>query len=313
MNAPEVLAADGLSVRFQGAGAPAVSAVSLALHQGETLGLVGESGSGKTTLARALLGVQKPSAGTIRLDGAARAVGAPRASSRQVQYVHQDAAAALDPWWSIGAVMAEALRLGGLASHAALRDRTMGLLGLVGLGPEIAHRYPHELSGGQARRVALARVLALQPRIVILDEPTAGLDVSVQATVLGLLADLRERLGLSYLLISHDLSLVGRFCDRVAILYRGALVEEAPARDLFDHPRHPYTRALLGARLRLDGEKLAAGAADVAPSPASSGCAYHPFCSLADQHCRVECPVDEKISSAHRVACWHWRSAGQGP
>ncbi|MCX7363093.1 MAG: dipeptide/oligopeptide/nickel ABC transporter ATP-binding protein, partial [Alphaproteobacteria bacterium] len=189
----------------------AVKEVSLDLHEGEILALVGESGSGKTTLGRTILGLQRESAGEIRLDGVrvdGQAPEAARRARRAIQYVHQDAGAALDPWWSIGRTLAEGLLIQGLKDKAERTRRVTEMLSAVGLDPVSARRYPHEFSGGQLRRVALARILLLQPRVLILDEPTSGLDMSVQATVLNLLLDLRKQFSLTYLFISHDLSVV---------------------------------------------------------------------------------------------------------
>jgi oligopeptide/dipeptide ABC transporter ATP-binding protein len=308
--APVLLEARNLSVRF--AGTLAVTDVSLQLRQGEMLGLVGESGSGKTTLARTLLGIQRETEGEILLDGRqVGGTGTERARSirREVQYVHQDAAASLDPWWRIGASLNEALKLTRRHDTGDRSERIRDLLGLVGLEPSVAARYPHELSGGELRRVALARVLVLEPRIVILDEPTAGLDMSVQATVLGLLADLRRRLGLTYLIISHDLGLVHRYCDRVAILYLGRIVETAPAAALFKAPRHPYTRQLLAAMLSLDpGTALEEVALDELAEPATAGCCFAPRCPHAGDECAGQVPPLEVTNDDRQVACWRWRS-----
>jgi ABC-type glutathione transport system ATPase component len=232
----------------------AVNAVSLSLWRGEVLALVGESGSGKTTLGRAVLGLQRESEGEILLEG--RSVGGTTAEQarrvrRAIQYVHQDAAAALDPWWSIGRTLEEGLIVHGLRNARERRDRVTRMLQAVGLDPAARHRYPHEFSGGQLRRVALARILLLEPRVLILDEPTSGLDMSVQATVLNLLLDLRRRLALTYLFISHDLSVVERLADRVAIMRDGRIVELAPTPQVFAQPQHPYTQALLAAAPRL--------------------------------------------------------------
>ena len=232
----------------------AVDGVDLDLYPGEILALVGESGSGKTTLGRAILGLQRETAGDIHLDSQRVSAQPPEAARRlrkAIQYVHQDAAAALDPWWSIGATMAEGLKIHGIRVRSERQARVEAMLTAVGLQPGAGRRYPHEFSGGQLRRVALARILLLQPRILILDEPTSGLDMSVQATVLNLLLDLRRSLGLTYLFISHDLSVVERLSDRVAIMLRGKIVETAATAQVFAAPEHDYTRTLLAAAPRL--------------------------------------------------------------
>ncbi len=292
----------------------AVDGVSLELRPGEILGLVGESGCGKSTLGRTILGIERETAGAIRLDGrlvSGLAPKAARAARRDIQYVHQDPGAALDPWWSIGRSLAEALKIHGVRSRAERERRIDEVLEAVGLELGIKRRFPHELSGGQQRRVGLARILVLSPRIVILDEPTSGLDLSVQAAVLRLIRDLQERLGLTYLFISHDLSVVERMCHRVAIMYLGKIVECAPTARLFADPAHPYTRVLLAAAPRLQVGRVAE--LDLIegepPSAAAvpSGCAFRSRCPHARERCAEEVPALEPVAAGQVVACLRWR------
>lgn len=227
----------------------AVANASFGVGAGEIFGLIGESGSGKTTLGRTVLGLQRELAGVIKLDGTIVSGldnREARRARRAIQYVHQDAAAALDPWWSIGRSLREALLIQSVPADQR-NALTLKALADVDLDPRTADRFPHEFSGGQLRRIAIARILLMKPRLVILDEPTAGLDMSVQATVLKLILELRSRFGLSFLFISHDLSVVKRICDRVAIMRRGEIVEQAHTSEVFYRPSHEYTRRLLDA------------------------------------------------------------------
>ncbi len=309
--------------RFLGRARPlvrAVAGVSLTLRENEMLGIVGESGCGKSTLGRTILGIQRETAGSIRLDGRTVSGLGPRdarRARRDIQYLHQDAAAALDPWWSVAQSLEEPLIISGMRQRAVRETRIERIFTAVGLEPALKRRYPHELSGGQVRRVTLARVLVLAPRIVILDEPTAGLDLSVQATVLALIQDLKREFHLTYLFISHDLSVVRQVCDRVAIMYLGRIVEVAETRALFEAPTHPYTRMLLEAAPRLtSGQDL--GVTDIhdeppSPSAVPSGCAFRTRCPYAVALCGETVPKLELMATSREVACHRWRELAAAP
>jgi oligopeptide/dipeptide ABC transporter ATP-binding protein len=287
----------------------AVEDVSLTVHAGETLGVVGESGCGKSTLGRLLLRLLEPTSGTVTFDGrdlgtlSAREL---RRLRREMQIVFQDPYGSLDPRMRVGAIVAEGLEIHDLARGAAKRAAVERLLLEVGLRPEHADRYPHEFSGGQRQRIGIARALAVGPRFVVCDEPVSALDVSVQAQVINLLADLQQRHGLAYFFVAHDLRVVAHLSHRIAVMYLGRVVEIGATESLLEDPRHPYTRALLSAVPEPDPAhraKRMALAGDV-PSPIASppGCPFHPRCQWAEERCRVERPVLAG-DAAHAVAC----------
>ncbi|MFG1477833.1 oligopeptide/dipeptide ABC transporter ATP-binding protein [Xanthobacter sp. V4C-4] len=311
-SAPDpVLRVDDLSVRFQTArgAVQAVSNVSLQLPPGQTLGLVGESGCGKSTLGRAIVRLIEPASGRIHLAGE-DITHTPRhrlrAARRKVQMVFQDPFASLDPRWTVGELIAEPLHIHAIGTRATRRARVADLLGKVGLPPDAAERTPHQFSGGQRQRIGIARALALEPDVVVLDEPVSALDVSVQAQILNLLDDLQQALGVAFLFISHDLSVVEYVSDRVAVMYLGRIVELADRETLFRAPAHPYTRALLEAVPRLSATRPAGPplAGDL-PSPYAPppGCAFHTRCPVARERCRGEAPALRQSAPGHHVAC----------
>jgi len=283
-----------------------LTGVSLSIGHGEMVGLVGESGSGKTTLALAMLGLTPISGGRLVFDGqvldSARAFGALR---RSTAMMFQDPVASLSPRMSVGALLYEPFIIHGL-KPANRRDKIVALLEQVGLPPEIASRFPHELSGGQARRVCVARALALEPKLVVADEPTAGLDVSVQGEVLNLMTELKTRLGLSLLIISHNLAMVRHVTDRVAILYLGRLVESGPTAQVFANPRHPYTASLIAAEPQPDPRKRSQNLAVMGEIPSlfdrPQGCEFHTRCAFAQAKCRTTAPELRKTGE-RQVRC----------
>ena len=299
----------------------AVDGVTFDVHRGETLGLVGESGSGKTTTGRALLRLLEPTSGTVAFDGID--VGGLdgeglRALRRRAQIVFQDPFASLNPRMTVGAALTEVLRVHRLAAGHAARRRVDELLDIVGLSPGHASRYPHEFSGGQRQRIGIARALSVEPDFIVCDEPVSALDVSVQAQVLNLLARLQAELGIAYLFIAHDLSVVEHVSDRVAVMYLGRIVELAPAEALYRDPRHPYTRALLSAvpkpepRAARDRIVLEGDVPD--PSDPPPGCPFHPRCPHPDkdEECRSRIPPLVRIGQGHTVACVKEAPPGPG-
>jgi oligopeptide/dipeptide ABC transporter ATP-binding protein len=288
----------------------AVDDISFEIGAGETLGLVGESGCGKSTAGKTILRLIEPTAGEIRLNGE-RIDGLSRAGMRpyrrQLQVVFQDPYSSLNPRLSVREIIAEPLRNYAVAKGAALTDRVKELAGKVGLREEALDRYPHEFSGGQRQRIGIARALALNPSLIICDEPVSALDVSVQAQVINLLADLQRELGLSYLFIAHDITVVEHISQRIAVMYLGKIVELAPKASLFGQPQHPYTEALLSAvpvpkpgaakkRIILKGD---------VPSPINppSGCRFHTRCPYAFDRCSAEEPKMREVAPGHFAAC----------
>ena len=290
----------------------AVDGVSLAIRPGETLALVGESGSGKTTLGRCILRLVEPTSGSIRFDGADLLALPPRdlrRARRNLQVVFQDPYGSLNPRMTVGAIVREPLDIHRIGRRGAEReDMVDALFRRVGLDPLMKRRYPHAFSGGQRQRVGVARAIALRPKLIVADEPVSALDVSIQAQVVNLLIDLQEEYRCAYLFIAHDLALVERFADRVAVMYLGRIVETASTRDLFARPRHPYTKALLQAIPIPDPDRIR-DAADVVEATAVSpvdlppGCRFHPRCPIAVEACRREDPPLREVAPGHFAAC----------
>ncbi|MEZ4497117.1 MAG: ATP-binding cassette domain-containing protein [Thermomicrobiales bacterium] len=298
-----MLGGEGLTIR-------AVDDVSFSVRPGETFGLVGESGCGKTTLGQTIIRLYDPTDGQIIFDGTdistfgARQM---RPVRRDIQMIFQDPSASLDPRMTVGSVIAEPLNVFGIGSKSDRRERVQELLKVVGLNSYFSNRYPHEFSGGQRQRIGIARALALNPKLVICDEPVSALDVSIQAQVLNLLKSLQDQFSLTYLFIAHNLAVVAHISDRVGVMYLGKLVEIGDAREITERPRHPYTKALISAvpvpdPTRERGRIILQG--DV-PSPASppTGCRFNPRCPIAQPNCSVDEPELRMVSPDHWVAC----------
>jgi len=305
-----LLSVDNLHTRYvsRGRTVTAVDGVSLTVAAGETVGLVGESGCGKSTLGKTILRLVDPAEGSIRIAGQEIAALGQRALAplrRNMQMVFQDPYGSLNPRQTVGTLLETPLKVHGMGSRRERRAQVLDILARVGLPPDAAARYPHEFSGGQRQRIGIARALVLKPQLVICDEPVSALDLSIQAQILNLLVALKRDLGLSYLFISHDLSVVRYFADRVLVMYLGRIVESADHATLWRHPRHPYTRALLSAVPVADPTHPRAPVAmrgEVSSGPAT-GCRFRSRCPIAIDRCAVEDPMLNDLGGQHRVAC----------
>jgi oligopeptide transport system ATP-binding protein len=300
----------------------AVDGISFSIERGKTMGLVGESGSGKTTIGRTIIRLYKPTSGQIlfgdqdlaKLDGEDL-----RQLRRRVQMVFQDPFASLNPRYTIGSLVSEPMHVYHVGSRAEIRERTEELLKVVGLRPEYIDRYPHEFSGGQRQRIAVARALSINPEFVIADEPVSALDVSIRAQVLNLLQRLQEQFNLTYLFVSHDLSVVRHVADRIAVMYLGKIVELADRDELYKTPKHPYTRALLSAipipdpRIEKRRQRIILSGDLPSPINIPKGCRFHTRCPMAQEICRTEEPAFERKQGREHFAACHFSDQVEAP
>jgi oligopeptide transport system ATP-binding protein len=304
---------EGVMIRKVVATVKAVDDVSFTLQRGETLGLVGESGCGKTTTGRCILQLEKPTAGQIIFEGEDLAQLDRKgliAKRERMQVIFQDPYSSLNPRMKVGSIIGEPMKVHGILPDRKQRqERVAELLSVCGLNPKFMDRYPHEMSGGQRQRVGIARALALNPQFIVCDEAVSALDVSIQAQVINLLEDLREKFNLAYLFIAHDLSVVRHLCHRVAVMYLGKVVELAASDELFEHPKHPYTKALLEAvpipDPAIEKDRVHRIMQGEVPSPMNPprGCVFHPRCPLAVDSCKREVPQARELRPGHSVTC----------
>lgn len=303
----------GVIVQRQVGAVKAVDGISIDVPKGKTLGLVGESGSGKSTIGRCLVRLYRPTSGHMFLgdqDLAAASTRELRHVRKRVQMVFQDPFASLNPRLTVGALIAEPMRIHRLGSGREIRQRTEDLLVKVGLNPRFVDRYPHEFSGGQRQRIAIARAISIEPQFVIADEPVSALDVSIRAQIINLMERLQDQMGLTYLFVSHDMSVVRHVADRIAVMYLGKLMEVADRLDLYDNPLHPYTAALLSAvpipdpRVERQRNRIILRGDLPSPINVPSGCRFHTRCPMAQAICReMEPPLEDKTGRGHLAAC----------